>query len=222
MNTRQALIAKALRQRYTQVCRTVESLIPDDFNGQKEFVSLTQQFVRATTRQGTFIQWKLPIAWFDSDSDCLLSLRQLAVDEDPIFEEGTLPAGSDFLPTLRAASRNPNERLRLLTNRYAHPLNFSSASEGLVREHVLERLMVQDRSRLERNSSGGFDGDLLLRLNLIAMHSSIERDLRFLDALNYHYELLSPNPNLESQHKWLFVSFLALYARALSIRSEEI
>ena len=175
--------------------------------------------MRGTTRQGSFIQWKLPIAWFDSDSDCLLSLRQLAVDDDLSFEEGTLPTDS-FLPTLRAASRNPNERFRLLTNRYAHPLNFSLASEELVREHVLERLMVQDRARIERSWSVEFDCDLLLRLNLIAMHSSMERDLRFLDALNYHYELLSQNPNLESQ--WLFVCFLALYARALSIRSEEI
>lgn len=222
MNTRQAFIAKALRQRYTKVCSTVESLVSDDFNGQKEFVSHTKQFLRDNTRQGTFVPWKLPIAWFGTDSDCLISLRKLAVGEDLICEEGSPPTSSDFLPTLRAASRHPNQRLQLLTSRYAHPLNFSSASEELVREHVLERLMVQDRSRIERDSSLEIDGDVLLRLNLIAIHSSMERDLRFLDALNYYYEQLSQTRKCESQNKCLFVSFLALYARALSIRSEQI
>jgi len=51
---------------------------------------------------------------------------------------------------------------------------------------------------------------LLLRLNLIAIYASFTADLRYLDALNYYYELL---PSDWCQHN---SSFLNFYLRALA------
>ena len=220
MNTRQALIAKALRQRYTQVCRHLESLDASAFNAPEEFVSRVRELVQPQPPRANS-EHNDESVWSESELDCLQSLRKLALGEDFASRECSPPNDPDFMETLRAASRDRNESFRLLTTRYAHPLNFSSPSEDSVREHVLERLMVQDRARLEGDHSISIDDDVLLRLNLIAIHSNTTSDLRFLDALNYHYELLFPNRSPNSQHTWLFVSFLALYARALSVRAED-
>jgi hypothetical protein len=76
--------------------------------------------------------------------------------------------------------------------------------------------MTADRTRLEKDSSRAVDADLLLKLNLISVHASTTSDLRFLDALNYYYELLPATLYPESQHPWLLVSWFALYARALN------
>jgi hypothetical protein len=256
LNTRQALIARALRQRYKHVGKTVESLIPGDFNAQEEFVSRAREFVRRNGWSTTLVdQFHLSAQpqrsprlgddgsqgsspqtprergrytennqtlWFESDFDCLVSLAKMACGEDVGSKECSPPSGLDFLQTLREAARDSNESFRLLTTRYAHPLNFSQPPEQFVREHVLERLMVKDRARLERPSAQTIDDDVLLRLNLIAIHSSLRSDLRFLDAVNYYFELLSAIAKPKSENNWLFVSFLTLYARALWIRSEEI
>ena len=202
------------------MCRHVESLSASDFNEPKEFVTRVRELVQLQRLRANSPDHHNSV-WFESDLDCLKSLRKLALDEDINVRECLPPNDPDFMQTLRSASRDRNETFRLLTTRYAHPLNFSSHSEDSVREHVLERLMVRDRARLEGDPSISIDDDLLLRLNLIAIHSITTSDLRFLDALNYHYELLSPNRSLESKHNWLFVSFLALYVSALSIRAEE-
>ena len=44
-------------------------------------------------------------------------------------------------------------------------------------------------------------------------------DLRYLDALNYYYELLPPAWYPESSHNWLRVSFLNFYLGALAIHT---
>ena len=64
----------------------------------------------------------------------------------------------------------------------------------------------------------GWDGavnsdDLLLRLNLCALYASRASDLRFLDALNYYYELLPAGWQPRGRNPWLLASYLALYAR---------
>jgi hypothetical protein len=64
--------------------------------------------------------------------------------------------------------------------------------------------------------------ELLLLLNLCAVHACTTNDLRFLDALNYHYELLPANWHPASQHAWLLVSYFGLYARALAVRIEKV
>jgi len=70
--------------------------------------------------------------------------------------------------------------------------------------------MVADRARIEHGSLPLINADdLLLRLNLIAIYSSFTADLRYLDALNYYYELLPAD--------WLRIPFLSFYARALAV-----
>ena len=80
--------------------------------------------------------------------------------------------------------------------------------------------MVPDRARIEQQSLHLLDtGDLLLRLNLIAIYASFTNDLRYLDALNYYYELLPSDWYPKSPHNWLRVSFLSFYVRALVVHT---
>jgi hypothetical protein len=90
-------------------------------------------------------------------------------------------------------------------------------------EDDLSRLMVQDRARLERQQVPSVDDNLLSRLNVIAIEASTTRDLRFIDALNYYYELLANVTAPDSEDsRLLFVSFLELYAQALDTLTKEI
>ncbi|MDH5790101.1 MAG: hypothetical protein OEZ27_05870, partial [Nitrospinota bacterium] len=61
--------------------------------------------------------------------------------------------------------------------------------------------------------------ELLLILNFVAVYAAGSSDLRFIDALNYYYERLPESWRPEGCHSWLWVSFYALYAKALSSRS---
>lgn len=129
------------------------------------------------------------------------------------------PAPGEFLNQLKVKTAARESVFSLLSERYAWPLNFSFPAEDDIREYLLMRLMTADRARVESNSSGAVNAeDLLLKLNLISVHASCATDLRFLDALNYYYELLATAEFPESQHAWLLISWFALYARALNSR----
>ena len=182
-----------------------------------EFVSrLREQLVTAIDGQ-QFRKWAAPTSWFASSGDSLTAIRALAVDEPVECIEAAPPNEPDFFDELHASTRQPQRRFELLTTRYLHPLNFAAASEHRVREHLLERLMVADRSRIEQHSLHLLNADdLLLRLNLIAIYASLSNDLRYLDALNYYYELLPSAWYPQSLHNWLRVSFLSFYGRALA------
>ena len=163
-----------------------------------------------------FRKWTAPETWFASEGDSLTAIRALAADEPIECVETTAPDESSFFDDLQASSREPQRRFELLTTRYLHPLNIAAPSDQRIREHLLERLMVADRSRIEQQSLHLLNtDDLLLKLNLIAIYASFTTDLRYLDALNYYYELLPSDWRPESPHNWLRVSFLKFYARAL-------
>ena len=197
MNTRQQIIANALRQRHDEVCKTTSQPALD-----------RQQFRK----------WPPPKTWFEGTGDSLIAIRALAAGEQIKCIETTPPDESSFYNDLQASIREPQRRFELLTSRYLHPLNIAAPSEDRIREHLLERLMVADRSRIEQNSLHLLHADdLLLRLNLIAIYASFSADLRYLDALNYYYELLPSDWHPESPHKWLRMSFLNFYARALAV-----
>lgn len=197
MNTRQQIIANALRQRHDEVCKTASLAAIE-----------TQQFRK----------WSAPETWFEGTGDSLSAIRALAADEPAECIEAALPDESVFFDDLQASIREPQRRFELLTSRYLHPLNVAASSEDRIREHMLERLMVADRSRIEQQSLQLLNADdLLLRLNLIAIYASFTTDLRYLDALNYYYELLPSDWNPESPHNWLRASFLSFYVRALAV-----
>jgi hypothetical protein len=184
LDTRQQIIANALRQRHDEVRKTASQPLG---------------------------KWSAPVAWFESKGDYLSAIRALATDEELECIEGALPDEPEFFDALQVSMREPQRRFELLTTRYLHPLNIAAPSERRVREHLLERLMVADRARIEQHSLHRLNADdLLLRLNLIAIYASFTTDLRYLDALNYYYELLPAD--WYPQHSY----FLNFYLRALA------
>ena len=187
MDTRQQIIANALRQRYDEISKSASQ---------------------------PFSKWSAPVAWFESGSDSLTAIRALAADDPVKCIEAVPPDEPAFFNDLMAFIREPQRRFELLTTRYLHPLNIAAPSEHRVREHLLERLMVADRARIEQQSLHLLNADdLLLRLILIAIYASFTTDLRYLDALNYYYELL---PADWSANNSLRASFLNFYLRALA------
>jgi len=177
-----------------------------------------QKQLAAAVDEPRFTEWNVPETWFEGSPDCLSGIGALAAGEPLECVAVVAPEESGFFAAMQAAVREPQRRFELLTTRYLHPLNVAAPSEDRTREHLLERLMVADRSRIERKRLAELHADdLLLRLNLIAIAASFTDDLRYLDALNYYYELLPASYCPQSPHNWLRLSFLTFYARALAV-----
>jgi hypothetical protein len=200
------------------VCNTASQLAPNAFGEMRDFVSRLQKQLNTAVEGQQFRDWTAPETWFESSGDSLAVIRALATDEQVQCIESASAHEPSFFDDLQASIREPQRRFELLTTRYLHPLNIAAPSEHGVREHLLERLMIADRSRIEQHSLHLLNADdLLLRLNLIAIYASFTTDLRYLDALNYYYELLPLAWCPESPHNWLRVSFFSFYVRALAI-----
>ena len=219
---RRELIASALAERFGELSgRIAARLAPEKFGEAEGFVSEVRE--RLLNASVADLSKSVPEvdghdAWMDAETDCLASLRALSLGHALQLRPGRPAPVDSFIEALTLSRRDPAERFRLLAERYACPLNFTLPSEDVAREHVLTRLMAQDRARVERESveAAGAD-DLLLRLNLVALHASRASDLRFLDALNYYYELLPAGWQPRGRNLWLLASYFALYARALAV-----
>jgi hypothetical protein len=146
------------------------------------------------------------------------ALFSIALGEPVSLESADHPPVEPFMELLTAAASIPRQRIKLLMERYSYPLNFTLPEEDVVREYILTRVMSRDRSLIEKGSTDAVNGDdLMVMLNLIAVHATRTPDLRFLDALNYYYELLPDGwQPKEAQHYQLLISYFALYARALA------
>ena len=217
MNIRRESIAGALTQRYREVCgERLSNIAPADFGEHADFVSrVVGRFGKAGANTSVNDVNCLDI-WMEANIDCLTALRQLALGQRLEVVSGNRSPTADFVQQLKEVRAQPARRFQLLTQRYACPLNFAVEGEETVREYVLERLMVQDRARIEQRSVKSVDSnDVLLQLNLIAIHAARSPDLRFIDALNYYYEMIPQNWRAEGPSNWLQVSYLALYAQAL-------
>lgn len=222
MSTRQDLISHALRKRYIEVCTNARTINATAFGEMSDFVGRVREQLFENVDPGSFEQWEPPTTWLVCDLDCLSALRVLAVGDGLECTAGP-PADSGFLQQLQQASRDPALRFELLVARYRHPLNFVVTTERTIQEHILERLMVSDRSRIEQQSPDAIDADdLLLKLNFLGIHASFTTDLRFLDALNYYYELLPSSWYPKSRHNWLLASYWFFYARALTVQVNRI
>lgn len=145
------------------------------------------------------------------------ALFSIALDEPVQLASADHPPVKPFMEQLNSAFR-PKQRVELLMERYSYPLNFTLPVEDPVREYVLTRVMSRHRSLIEKGSFEAADGDeLMVMLNLVAVHATRSPDLRFLDALNYYYELLPTSWFVRVQLQGvLFASYFALYARALA------
>lgn len=212
---RRELIRLALEKRLGEVCRSIRHLRPADFGEHAPFVSELQ----ALSTGFTHIRAPQSAAgrWSACAEDYLAALRALALGKELSTRSIDARPVESFLASLYEARRDRTERLRLLMERYSCPLNIVIDSELEVREHLLERLMVQERAQVERGAIEIVDDeDLLLKLNLLAVYSAHAGDLRYLDALNYYYELFTERGGGEKRWSALFASYLGLYARALN------
>lgn len=128
------------------------------------------------------------------------------------------PPVEPFLELLTETRADAELRVQLLTGRYTNPLNFTLPDEKEVREFVLMRVMAHERARIEKGSIETVNvDDLLVMLNYVAVYAACGTDLRFLDALNYYYELLPMQWHRGArQQDVLLASYLALYAGALA------
>lgn len=215
-------LSQAFEERFTELrAQTAAQLTPENFVEQTAFVSrLREQLANASL---TDLKKDLasgshpPADWMEVKTDCLASLRALSLGERLPQRYGDHPPTGSFIEMLDEAKLDPERRFQLLVKRYSCPLNLALATERDIQEYILGRLMVQDRARIEKNSIAGLHSeDLLLRLNLLGVCASLIPDLRFLDALNYYYELWSAAHAPRARHSWLLASWLGLYARALA------
>lgn len=163
---------------------------------------------------------KEPVVWMESQNETTfrVSLFAYALGNPPHLHPVKHPQVEPFLELLNASRADAGLRMQLLMERYANPLNFALPQEGEVREFVLTRVMTHERARIEKGSVETFNADdLLVMLNCVAVYAACGTDLRFLDALNYYYELLPMgwHRNAEQQAV-LLASYLALYAGALA------
>ena len=216
------LISQAVAHRLGEVCTRAGQLQPDRFGEMGEFVSAVRGMLlnfRAAERK-SFGSPAVGEHWLDADGDCLDSLRKFSLGEAWQTRPAPQPPIEDFLQDLKQTAKHREPLFKFLVERYAYAPNFSFPAEDDVREYVLMRLMVADRARIEDASIANIDGnDLLLKLNLVAIHAAATTDLRFLDALNYYYELLPATWFPDAENGWLVASYLALYARALTFWS---
>lgn len=218
-------LSQALQERFAELtAHRAAHLAPEKFAEQSAFVSrLREQLVNASLadfKKDSASVLLLPDNWVKAQADCLAALRALSLGEKlPQRPCENSPTGS-FVKILENSKHDPERRFHLLAERYSCPLNFALAAEHDVREHILNRLMVQDRARIEKNSVEALQhDDLLLRLNLVSICAVLVPDLRFLDALNYYYELWPAAHAPHARHDWLLASYLGLYARALAVWS---
>lgn len=219
---RRELIASALRKRFGELrAASAARLAPEKFGEAAAFVAEVRE--RLLDASVADLNKSVPEAdahdaWMDADTDCLASLRALSLGRALQLRPGRPAPVDSFIEALAAGRNDPALRFRLFAERYSCPLNFTLPSEEAAREHTLTRLMAQDRARIERESVEAVNADdLLLRLNLVALDASRVSDLRFLDALNYYYELLPAGWQPRGPDGWLLASYFALYARALAV-----
>ncbi|HEX8749160.1 MAG TPA: hypothetical protein VF717_18430 [Pyrinomonadaceae bacterium] len=214
---RTELIRSALHERLGQLlAERVASLRPTDFGAHAPFVSELQSRMASLRLEPTVARLQpMPGGWTEWEGDCAGALRKLALGEALTTGLSDARPAGPFLASLNEVRRKPRERFRLLTERYACPLNITLDGEREVREHLLERLMVQDRAQVEggRLESLAVD-DVLLKLSLIGIYAAQADDLRYLDALGYYYELYE-RLKLTEAEPWLLASYLGLYAHAL-------
>lgn len=221
MSTREDLIVSAMKQRLAAVQDRIARLPAAAFSDADTFIKqLKNATLELSLEKPSGPDFEIT-TWLKTRDDCLSNLRALSLGETLEVYESSGPGlpAETFLQALEECRRDSEQRFLLVCERFSCAPNFALPTESAIREHVLMRLMVQDRATIERQSVAALDADdLLLKLNLIAVEAQLTSDLRFLDALNYYYELLPADWVPRARHAWLVASFLGLYARALAVQ----
>ena len=213
------LIAAAVARRLSEVSERVNRLDPERFGASGFYLSSIKEVLRGEPAElRAELSPFTPVKeWAAADTDCLTALRVLSLHGQQAKSAAPNPPVDEFLKQLKVKVSAREKLFASLADRYSWPLNLSLATESEIREYLLLRLMTSIRRQIEKALPATDDGDdLMLQLNLTSVHACATTDLRFLDALNYYYELLPANWHPESENGWLLVSWLALYARALT------
>ncbi|HEX8847654.1 MAG TPA: hypothetical protein VF791_23635 [Pyrinomonadaceae bacterium] len=216
------LISQALKERFGELCRKrIISLAPEKFGEQAAYVSLLRErLLKATPaeiKEDSKAALHVPDHWTETGAGCLPSLRALSLCQRLELRPAHLPPPVPFVKLLKESGPTPSRRFQLLAERYSCPLNIALDVEEEVREYVLNSLMVRDRARVEKGGvAPPMADELLLKLSLMSVAAALLPDLRFLDALNYYYELLPAEWLPSGQSGWLLVCYYGLYARALA------
>jgi hypothetical protein len=227
VSERSKLISNALEERFRELCdQSIPGLSSMKFGcGVMPFVErVRERLYKATPASlamaGGGVKWLK--GWIGPGEDYPIPFRPFlfafALGDAVYLSPGEHPPVASFMELLTAPGMDSKQRVNLLMYRYGCPLNFTLPEEDAVREYVLKRLMTRERSLIEKGSTDAVDADeLLVMLNLVAVHALREPDLRFLDALNYYYELL-PARWYESaaEQRVLLASYFALYAGAMA------
>jgi hypothetical protein len=164
--------------------------------------------------EDTVQTWQMDPAlqWTDCDASLPECLISIGVGESiacrPSVAEPTALSCADF------KKLSGKDRVEALCVRYRCPLNIGAESESEIAEELLRQLMVADRAKLEAEAEFAVD-DVLLKLNLVAICARMKRDLRFLDALNYFYELPERSLARLQHNPHLLACWLCIYAQLL-------
>jgi hypothetical protein len=173
--TRRAELRRSWRHLITREC--LESL-----------GALAKEVESFLSGENAFCDWRFAVTfgWMNGDASFTDSLRAIALAHK--VEHRPSDTGPERLSLANFNQLPRSERIEALCDRYRCPLNIGLPSESDVAEELLRQLMVPDRARLEAGKE--FDADfILLKLNLVGIRAMMTRDLRYLDALNYFYEL---------------------------------
>lgn len=225
MNMRIKIISHALKERFHEV---VSEVIPR--LATEEVDSEVDAFVHDVQRKLIYASLadvrnlmgdiREPVAWMESqdETNFRAALLACALGRPQHLHPVEHPPVEPFLELLTETRADAELRVQLLTERYVNPLNFTLPDEKEVREFVLMRVMAHERARIEKGSIETVNvDDLLVMLNYVAVYAACGTDLRFLDALNYYYELLPMQWHRGArQQVVLLASYLALYAGALT------
>jgi len=209
----EGIVREALLRRRAELRRFWRRLIP--LECLESLGSIAKDVESLLSGQDVNRDWRFVAAfpWTDCDASFLDSFCVIALGGKVEYRpRDTGPA--PLLP-LELNKLSRDERFNALCTRYRCPLNIGAASESGVAEELLRQLMVPDRAKLETGDE--FDADfVLLKLNLVGVRAMITRDLRFLDALNYFYELPRRSLARMRTSPRFLVFWLCIYAQLLS------
>jgi hypothetical protein len=207
---RQAILNQGLLKRRAELRRNWQRLITPE---------CLEQLGATSTRVSSFLSgpdafqdWRTAPQWTHCHASlaaCLIGIGLGdAIAHHASAGEPTALSCADFKKLPAQA------RVQALSVRYRCPRNIGLESESGVAEELLRQLMVKDRTKLEVGLEFEAD-DVLLKLNLVAVCARMKRDLRFLDALNYYYELPRRSLVRLRRNPQLLAAWLCIYAQLL-------
>lgn len=210
-DNRRAVLHAGLLQRRTGLRKGWQRLIT--LECLRQLGSTAARVSSFLSGQDFFHDWQTSsgMQWADCDASMAECLIAIGLGENIACRSSAAPTVVSCAEFQKLSSR---DRVNALTVRYRCPLNIGVESESEIAEELLRQLMVVDRVKLEAEAEFEVD-DVLLKLNLVAVCARANRDLRFLDALNYFYELPQRSLAPLRRNPQLLAAWLCIYAQLL-------